>query len=764
MALTIAAPQEKVATYDVANQTAVQFAFELTPDQLRTEGTTLVIELEGGEVRLENFYGADGSTHVQVFQTQSGQEFLATEFLGAIMATSGSPSTELETAAEGQSGGSGAGDYDDSTGNLGDGLNAVGGQGDAYAPQAVQAVEAGAPGAVEADANGPTGPVQIVLNPGFEGGEWYSNPHSDSGIPQYDTDRWVHETPGRVNGPEYSQKDWVNDVVSNKYMQVDTRERYIDNMSQSIAVQEGDDATIAFTFSPYMKAGYEYSRSGDSNFEYYNNPATNDFKVLLGEQELATVHFGGFEGNDIIWIVTLGTGVSLGVDLPVNEMGQYYFINNGLDWTQLAQDDGGAERVWSELSFTVNVADSHSKLTFLENPPQHDSVEPRPEYMASRDSDWYSHETNEGNGIYIDNVTVYRDFDEVIYDQSDFIMDRLGISRIGDMDDVGHYLKDNIDNVLDYLGDNLQPIMGTEGDDAIFGDTPAADGSRPILDGVETGLGTLDLDIINGQGGDDAIYGGNGVNMLLGGEGNDFIVGGRGVNLLAGGEGNDYLGGGRGINILVGGEGDDIIEAGAGRLDIFEEGGGLDGLLEDAPGSVVDILEGFNSANIIITGDGNDLIELNDGMDVIFVNRSTLGSGENTITVENFNPFVSKYDVEDIFDTDGNGRFNEDDLDNLGALDAGDVLDVLRSDFFLLGEDVGIVKGSATTDHGDYVFDIVGYDESGNLTGDRASVRLVGAGDAADSVVRNMHPAADEINDMIQYLIQTGGDFGSGLA
>lgn len=141
MALTIAAPKVKVATYDVANQTDIQFAFELTPDQVRADGTTLVIEHEGNEVRLENFFSEDGTTHVQNFLTQDGQEFVATEFLGAIMDTNSETSQELETAAGEAGGSSGAGAYSDDPGSLFAALDAMGGQGDAYASQEPERLE-----------------------------------------------------------------------------------------------------------------------------------------------------------------------------------------------------------------------------------------------------------------------------------------------------------------------------------------------------------------------------------------------------------------------------------------------------------------------------------------------------------------------------------------------------------------------------------------------------------------------------------------------
>ena len=126
-------PTAKVTTYDVVNQTAVQFNFEFDPSQFRADGTTLVIEYDGNEIRLENFFDANGATQVEDFLTQDGQAFSATEFLSAIMNTDGNTAEDLETAAAAAAGGSGAGEYSDDPGSLFDGLDALGGQPDAYA-------------------------------------------------------------------------------------------------------------------------------------------------------------------------------------------------------------------------------------------------------------------------------------------------------------------------------------------------------------------------------------------------------------------------------------------------------------------------------------------------------------------------------------------------------------------------------------------------------------------------------------------------------
>ena len=168
MSMIINAPTTKVATYDVANQTDVQFDFDFDPTQFRADGTTLVVEYEGHEIRLENFFDADGGTNVENFLTQDGQAFSAGEFLSAIMGTEGGDTAEeIETAAGAAAGGSGAGDYSDDAGSLFDGLDAVGGQGDAYDQKE---------------------PEQLVEVPGA------TLPGDDGGIIYDPSDIWWYET------------------------------------------------------------------------------------------------------------------------------------------------------------------------------------------------------------------------------------------------------------------------------------------------------------------------------------------------------------------------------------------------------------------------------------------------------------------------------------------------------------------------------------------------------------------------------------------
>jgi len=103
------------------------------------------------------------------------------------------------------------------------------------------------------------------------------------------------------------------------------------------------------------------------------------------------------------------------------------------------------------------------------------------------------------------------------------------------------------DDVLDGLGGN-DAILGLAGDDTLNG-----------LNGN---------DVLDGGGGDDSLTGGNGDDMLFGSVGVDTMVGGNGDDSMEGGAGDDDLDGGKGADTLNGGTGDDDLTGGKGP-DLF---------------------------------------------------------------------------------------------------------------------------------------------------------------------------------------------------
>lgn len=125
-------------------------------------------------------------------------------------------------------------------------------------------------------------------------------------------------------------------------------------------------------------------------------------------------------------------------------------------------------------------------------------------------------------------------------------------------------------NIYDDRVDNIGSIIGAvslgSGADVVANHGRMT-GLISLGDGADRYEGALSNHAanVNGEAGDDRLYGGQAGDTLRGGAGIDLIDGGHGGDTLYGGEGNDKLYGGDGADILYGEVGDDLLEGGAGN-------------------------------------------------------------------------------------------------------------------------------------------------------------------------------------------------------
>ncbi|MEB3181542.1 MAG: calcium-binding protein [Nostocaceae cyanobacterium] len=163
-------------------------------------------------------------------------------------------------------------------------------------------------------------------------------------------------------------------------------------------------------------------------------------------------------------------------------------------------------------------------------------------------------------------------------------------------------------------------INGNGGYDVLFG----GDGNDNINGGSLTDYinGGAGNDRINGNGGNDSLLGKEGNDTIAGGSGNDYIDGGSDNDTIYGNGGNDTLVGGAGDDAIYGASGNDVIVGDSGNDTIYGNGG--DDFIAAADGD--NLIYGGSAADAIFTGSGNDTIYGNGGDDFIYT-----GSGFDTV-------------------------------------------------------------------------------------------------------------------------------------
>ncbi|MEP3329230.1 peroxidase family protein [Sedimentitalea sp.] len=181
----------------------------------------------------------------------------------------------------------------------------------------------------------------------------------------------------------------------------------------------------------------------------------------------------------------------------------------------------------------------------------------------------------------------------------------------------------------DVVGNHLRMMVVYEDDGA---DTHTVYSAVTQIVGNHIDSDTSFIDDLSGDAeggttiGDDWVEGGGGANNVFGGDGNDVINGGAGADELNGEGGNDTITGGPGSDTIDGGEGNDTIVYGVNHgNDVIDGGAGVDTLRI--------VQAGMNSADVInVVMAGGEISQVN-GAQVDNVENLEIQSGGGSDTL-----------------------------------------------------------------------------------------------------------------------------------
>ena len=140
--------------------------------------------------------------------------------------------------------------------------------------------------------------------------------------------------------------------------------------------------------------------------------------------------------------------------------------------------------------------------------------------------------------------------------------------------------------------------------------------------GVTLNMSNAEVEIFQGNRGDDVIVGGGSSSVFIaGGDGNDILIGGAANDAINGENDNDMIDGGAGNDILRGGRGRDTVYGGKG--DDYIDGGQDDDALYGGAGN--DVLRGAAGDDVIDGGDGTDILELSGNLSEYRIMRTATG-------------------------------------------------------------------------------------------------------------------------------------------
>lgn len=310
------------------------------------------------------------------------------------------------------------------------------------------------------------------------------------------------------------------------------------------------------------------------------------------------------------------------------------------------------------------------------------------------------------------------------------------------------------DQLLGYGGNDV--LSGGDGDDLITGDnSDINDTGDDILYG-DAGNDTLYGDNSDGSGvtGNDQLFGGTGIDQLIGNSGDDILHGGADNDLLWGDNhddtgtgGNDELYGDTGDDQLIGNGGDDLLDGGAGDDTLYGDNpsenttSGVDTLIG---GTGRDYLAGGMGDDVyrFSQGDGEDIVVDTDGSNSVYIEGVSSSDSvtvlsvtivnendSNNVYYQNGSDLLIYYGEQDAVAIQG-GMLSQNFTYNIGGtvLTASDIISKAVNPGFPTGGNLDIADGSSSF--------LTGGTEDNIFVTDSATTTLQG-GDGDDFYIFN---------------------------
>lgn len=135
-----------------------------------------------------------------------------------------------------------------------------------------------------------------------------------------------------------------------------------------------------------------------------------------------------------------------------------------------------------------------------------------------------------------------------------------------------------------------------------YGNQPVAGSHINGNSGDNTIFGSQNGNLILTGNGDDTIFAGAGATKIQGGADDDLLVGGAGNDILQGNTGDDIIFGGAGNDEIAGGAGNDILTGGSGNDTFnFKFGDGIDTITDFSVGDKINLYDGYVDGSQVVT-------------------------------------------------------------------------------------------------------------------------------------------------------------------